>query len=84
MLAVGDFHSKRFTFYDGVKKGTSGSEVLPVTHPTLLFMLPIAVRLNPKVALIVQVTHNGLAFISRLQSFKSWALRQNQRAPFSL
>ena len=48
MLAVGDFHSKRLKFYDGGKKGTSGSEVLPVTHPTLLFMLPIPVRLLQK------------------------------------
>ena len=52
MLAVGDFHSKRFTFYDGAKKSTSSSEILPVTHPTLLFILPVPVGLPPIVPTI--------------------------------
>ena len=74
MLASGDFHSKTLQVLRRRDKGHKWFWHIDISDVTLY--APDPSETTPKVVVLVQVTHNGLAFMSHLQSFKSWALRR--------
>ena len=76
MLAVGDFHSKTLQVLRRREKGHKWFWNITSDTSDAALYTPDPSETTPKVAVVVQVTHNGLAFMSRLQSFKSWVLRR--------
>ena len=75
MLAFGDFHSKTLQVLRRRDKGHKWFWDITSDTSDVTLYAPNPSETTPKVAVVMQVTHNGLAFMSRLQSFKSWALR---------
>ena len=76
MLASGDFHSKTLQVLRRRDKGHKWFWDITSDISDVTLYAPDPSETTPKVVVLVQVTHNGLAFMSRLQSFKSWALRR--------
>ena len=71
MLASGNFHSKTLQVLRRRDKGHKWFWDITSDTSDVTLYAPNPSETTPKAAVVVQVTHNSLAFI---QSFKSWAL----------